>query len=255
VSRSRSARILRWVLGGLGVALLLAVGGFLLWALTPLGPSERALASLRSDTDVAVEQTADGWVFTPRDRDAVAGFVFYPGGRVDARSYAPLVRSVAERGYYAVLVTVPLSLAVLDMDAAGPALDAAPASVGSWVVGGHSLGGVAAASFASTDRRVDGLVLLASFPAESLDLSDSSITVSTLAGSNDLVLNRAAWDDSTTRLPEDAAVVAIQGGNHAQFGDYGPQPGDGEADITRARQQESALVSIVRVMKQAQRAD
>jgi hypothetical protein len=38
-------------------------------------------------------------------------------------------------------------------------------------------------------------------------------------------------------LPTDATFVPIQGGDHAQFGWYGPQPGDNPASISREIQQ------------------
>lgn len=250
--RPRTKRVLAWTLGIVGALLLVAVAAFLVWALTPLGPQDRALDALEPGGGIAVTETGHGWVFEPTAEDPTAGFVFYPGGHVDARSYAPLVRAVAEKGYYAVLLRVPLSLAVFDMGAAGPALDAAPASVRTWVVGGHSLGGVAASAFTHDDDRADGLVLLASYPTASANLSGTDVAVTSLAGTRDGGLDWTVWASSASLLPDDAVFEKIEGANHAQFGDYGPQPGDKTATISRAEQQRIAVSRIVRTLEAAE---
>ena len=65
---------------------------------------------------------------------------------------------------------MPLNLAVLNPGAAQDVIDAYPA-IESWVIGGHSLGGAMAAAFADDHPGiVDGLVLLAAFPASWNDL-------------------------------------------------------------------------------------
>jgi hypothetical protein len=59
----------------------------------------------------------------------------------------------------------------------------------------------------------------------------------------------AAFDDARALLPVDTQYVVIQGGNHAQFGDYGVQPGDQEATITRLEQQKQIVDATIRFMK------
>lgn len=41
----------------------------------------------------------------------------------------------------------------------------------------------------------------------------------------------------------------IEGGNHAGFGDYGPQQGDGEATISADEQQEIAADAVAVAIK------
>jgi hypothetical protein len=43
--------------------------------------------------------------------------------------------------------------------------------------------------------------------------------------------------------------VIIEGGNHAQFGDYGPQPGDNQATISRADQQAQTVEAVVKFLE------
>jgi hypothetical protein len=93
------------------IIVALASGGFLLWAETPFGPMPEALAALQSDSKVQV--TSDRWlVFQPNGTQKQVGFIFYPGGRVDERSYAPMARALAEEGYLSIIVPMPLNLAV-----------------------------------------------------------------------------------------------------------------------------------------------
>jgi hypothetical protein len=233
-------RVLWWALGALGAAIMLAMIAFLAWALTPLGPSEAALRSLESDEEVSVEDAPEGWVFRPTaavvSAEATHGVVLYPGGRVDVRSYAPLARSIAERGCLVVLAPMPLSLAVLDADAAAAAFAAHP-ELESWTLGGHSLGGAMAAQFAAAEpEAADGLVLLAAYPAGSTDLSSAELAVATLIGTEDTVVDPVTFEQSLGRLPPDTRVEVLSGANHAQFGSYGPQPGDGVATMSPEEQ-------------------
>ena len=53
---------------------------------------------------------------------------------------------------------------------------------------------------------------------------------------------------SVDSLPSDAVFIEIDGANHAQFGDYGTQPGDGEATIGNTEVEEQiddALLAFV----------
>lgn len=229
----------RWLLrAALACAVLLAAAAtaFLVWALTPLGPSPEALAALASDATVDVRATGAGWEFAPRSAVPSAGLIFYPGGRVDARSYAPLCRTVAEQGYLVALAKMPLSLAVLDPDAAREIRDSRP-DVRRWVVGGHSLGGAMAATALAEDPGLaDGLLLVAAYATAGADLSRSDLEVTDVTGTRDGVLDRENWSAGKALLPASARFVRIEGGNHAQFGSYGPQPGDTDATIPASEQ-------------------
>lgn len=239
----------RWKVAALAVAavLVVAIAGFLIWALTPLGPSSEALAALQSGDGVAVETIAGGWLFTPTpsSRRAPTGLVFYPGGRVDARSYAPLAREIASQGHTVIVTKMPLSLAVLDADAAATFVDSPEYPwVLTWAVGGHSLGGAMAAGFAANNPEVDGLALLAAYATEGSDLTSREIDVLDIVGTRDEVLTKEAWEAGQALLPAKRTTLTIEGGNHAQFGSYGPQPGDGEATISATEQREITADAI-----------
>jgi len=228
-------RALRW-LWILPALLLAAVLGFVIWGLTPLGPTDVALTALESGGGITVTEAAGGWAFSPSSSEPTAGLVFYPGGHVDARSYAPLARKIASRGYLVVVPKVPLSLAFFDINAADKARAEFP-DIKTWAVGGHSLGGVAATLYAKSNLPVTrGLVLFASYPTAGTDFSGSGLAAASITGTLDGVINKQALADSYALLPADADKTPIVGGNHGQFGSYGPQPGDNPANIPPERQ-------------------
>ena len=167
--------------------------------------------------------------------DSELGFVFYPGGKVEAWAYAPLMRSLAEKGIFCVLFEMPFNLAVLDVNAAEGISEEYPL-ISSWYIGGHSLGGSMAASFISDNTDVfSGLVLLGSY--STADLSDTDIRVLSLYGSEDGVMNREKYEKNKENLSEEFFVeIVIEGGSHAYFGMYGEQDGDGEAKISAEEQ-------------------
>ena len=235
-----------WLLAAIPAGLvLLAVAAFLVWALNPSAPTETALAALESDGDVTVSEVSGGWVFKPASSsvEPTAVLVFYPGGHVDARAYATYARDVAQQGNAVALAKMPLSLAVLKPNAADELLGAPElAGTDRWAIGGHSLGGVMAARYAASNPdEIDGLVLLASYPDSAADLSASPIAVASVTGTVDGVLNREAWGAAKSLLPSGTAFVSIEGGNHAQFGDYGPQSGDNPATISIEEQRERSV--------------
>ena len=58
----------------------------------------------------------------------------------------------------------------------------------------------------------------------------------------------AKFDETRALNPASTQYVVIDGGNHAQFGDYGPQPGDNEATISRADQQSQVVAAVVQFL-------
>jgi hypothetical protein len=226
----------------------LLVGGFVIWGETPLGPMDEALVALQSDAKVTVE-TGDWFVFRPLDVQPAAGFIFYPGGRVDARSYAPMARAIAEQGYLVVITPMPLSLAVLSPGRASQVIAAFP-EVHHWAIGGHSLGGVMAANFAHQNPTlIQGLALWASYPTSSDNLSAQSIKVVSIYATLDGLSTGDKIDASRPLLPANTQWVAIQGGDHAQFGWYGDQPGDNPATISRKEQQDQIVAANVALLE------
>ena len=225
---------------------VLLVGGFLIWAWTPAQPMPEALAALESDSMVSVE--TDPWLsFHPNEMSPTTGFIFYPGARVDPRAYAPQARAIAEQGYLVVIVPVPLNLAFFGVGKAGDVIVAYP-EIGTWVVAGHSLGGVAAAMYAERDTlSVDGIAFWASYPSG--DISQLPLSVASISASNDGLSTPEKIESSRANLPSDTLFVVIEGGNHAQFGWYGEQSGDNPATISRLEQQRQTVEATVQLLQ------
>ena len=211
------------LLGTLG-ALLVAAACVGIYVGTYYHAGAQAQAALQSDAIVEVTMHPNGnIVFSPKTADR--GLIFYPGGKVEHTAYAPLMHALAGRGWHCVLEEMPLRLAVLDTDAAEGIPEQFP-EIDSWYIGGHSLGGAMAASYAAEHTKLfDGLILLASYTTE--DIRQSGLNTYTLYGSEDKVLDLKKHETYSKNLPVDTHALVIDGGCHAYFGDYGNQDGDG----------------------------
>ena len=232
---------MRIALGAAALILIaLAAGGALY--LRPAAPMPEALAALQSDAQVSVR--SDRWLaFQPQATPPAAGFIFYPGGLVDPRAYAPAAHAIAAQGYLVVIVPMPLNLAFFDSNRAADVIQAY-GTVHHWTIGGHSLGGVAAAMFVqSHPGAVDGLAFWASYPSG--DLSGATVRVLSISGTRDGLSTPEKIAASRAQFPAGTRWLAIEGGNHAQFGWYGPQAGDQDATITRAEQQRQIVSGMV----------
>ena len=197
---------------------------------------------------VTREEWKDGTVvIRPEGRDPVAGFIFYPGGKVEHTAYTPLMEALASEGILCVLVEMPFRLAVLDVNAAEGIPQTFP-EVERWYLGGHSLGGSMAASYlASHTEDFDGLILLGSY--STADLSETELSVLSVYGSEDGVMNREKYAEYKPNLPEGFTETVIEGGNHAYFGAYGEQEGDGTATVTPAEQLRQTAEAILTLLE------
>jgi predicted esterase len=238
---------------GLGIVALLVVvaGAFIWWANNPLEAMPEAAMALGSDQTVLVS-SGQWMVFIPQASSSQMGIIIYPGGHVDPRAYAPLARELASGGNLVVIPKMPLNLAVFDIDVADEIIQANP-DIEIWVIGGHSLGGAMAAEYVSANpSSVEGLFLWASFSAENTDLSGfTNLEVLSIYGTEDGEVEGIR--ESRERLPRNTLWVEIEGANHAQFGWYGEQRGDGLATISREEQQEIILENTFAFLRAIER--
>ena len=183
-------------------------------------------------------------VFEPEG--ATKGFIFYPGGKVEYTAYVPLMQACAEKGILCVLIEMPFNLAVLDINAADGIQNDYP-EIEDWFIGGHSLGGSMAASYL-VDNADDytGLILLGSY--STADISDTDLSVLSVFGSEDKVMNREKYDENRSNLPSDFTEFVIEGGCHAYFGMYGAQDGDGTPTVTNEEQIRETVENIIKLM-------
>ncbi|WP_426452072.1 alpha/beta fold hydrolase [Paenibacillus sp. S-38] len=236
LSRARAKRsVWRLAASWMILALLgLAAAGFVY--LRPYEADEAARSAMRGSSGVEVTEEAHWLRFQPRSTEGSAAakplpsVIFYPGGLVQPESYAPLASRLAGEGCTVYIARMPLNLAVFGQDLAEELLQREPQ--GDFVIGGHSLGGSMAARFAAAHPdRLRGVFFLAAYADEGGSLRDTGLPVLSLAGTKDGVLNRERMEAGRAHVPGSAAYLSIEGGNHAGFGSYGPQRGDGEAAI------------------------
>ncbi len=189
-----------------------------------------AYSPSQSITVKQVDQNVRAYV----PQKARAGLIFYPGGKVEYSAYEPLMQACAEKGILCVIAKMPFNLAVLDVNAADGMQQMFP-EIKSWYIGGHSLGGSMAASYISKNvNEYEGLILLASY--STADISKSGLKVLSIFGSEDKVLDAEKYQKYKSNLPDDLTEFVIDGGNHAYFGMYGEQDGDGNANISNVEQ-------------------
>ncbi len=224
----------RWILlGAVFAVIVLVCAGFAVYVGDFYHAEETALQAMAPSNGISVEKTeGDALVFAPPEPRA--GLIFYPGGKVEYTAYAPLMRSCAEKGILCVLVKMPCNLAVLDRNAADGIAQQFP-QIDRWYIGGHSLGGAMAASYAAEHSgELDGLVLLAAYSTE--DLTGSGLAVLSVYGTEDQVMNREKYGEYRGNLPAGTVEAVLDGGCHAGFGDYGPQDGDGTPTMSGEEQ-------------------
>ena len=193
------------------------------------------LDTLESDSDVSVAQTDYGWFFDGPSVENI--LVFYPGAKVEEKAYAPLLHHLAAQGMDSCLVKMPFRLAFFGANKADVifANDDHP----NRYIGGHSLGGAFAANYAAKHgAKLDGVILLAAYPTNALD---DSLQLLSIYGSEDSVLNMSKVEEGRQFASNRYAEQVIEGGNHAQFGNYGTQKGDGKAVISSDEQQQQTI--------------
>ncbi len=227
-------KILLWI-----CALIIVMdASFLIYAADYYHADPTALLALESDKTVQVSKTDYGWFFDSPETDSA--LIFYPGAKVEETSYAPLAHEIADRGIDVCLVKMPLRFAILNQNKARSVIG--EYDYDHWYIGGHSLGGVCAAMYASKNPdEIEGVVLLGSYANQKLDDSQEALLI---YGSHDQVLNQEQYAKNQKNLPYETKETVIEGGNHAQFGSYGDQKGDGEAEVTQDEQIEITAEEI-----------
>lgn len=231
--RNKSTRIKRFIYGVIAILVLIVVAGFIFLKLNTYAPQEDASAML----DLPHVTDHADWIKISQNQP-VARVVFYPGGLVEPSSYLPLFEPLSDEGLEIFIAKMPLNLAILNTNAIETIQEEEPTQLPTFL-SGHSLGGASAALYLEEHpQSIDGLLLLAAYPAESSDLSQVDFPVLSITASEDAILDWETFEESKTQLPDDTQYEMIDGGNHANFGSYGKQDGDGENTISRRKQHE-----------------
>ncbi|KAJ1567947.1 hypothetical protein HK096_008073 [Nowakowskiella sp. JEL0078] len=176
---------------------------FLLYTCIGVGYAmPEALAMLKSDSVVQVDTSINGWsIFYPTSSNSMTnssnltiGIIFYPGGKVDSRAYAPFCNNVVtqmitqkQQRVLCVIIPMPLNLAIFNINAAksvqdyfspgGIAVSAKypgltdyqnkTMGISKWIIGGHSLGGAMACSYIGGTEGTDSIGKIGSTSVDS----------------------------------------------------------------------------------------
>ncbi len=231
MNKNPMSRRKKWLVAGGVVLLVLAIlaGVFFCYVSDYYRAEDAALAVLEQDSGITVQDNLT--ILSPAAPTDTA-MIFYPGAKVEAEAYLPLLDQIRQTGITCILVHMPFHMAIFDANAAEDVIAQFPAFQ-HWYLAGHSMGGAMASQFASDHPdQIDGLILMGAYlygdyPAEK---------TLTIYGS----LNQSVED----QIDYTENIVEIEGGNHAQFGNYGPQKGDPPAAISAEEQQKQTVAAI-----------
>ena len=218
------------------IIILIIMLGFGIYVSDYSHSDSTALSYINGSSNVSITHESNGLFIDGKGNDTA--LIFYPGAKVEYSAYLPLMNQIASQGVDVYLVQMPFNLAFFGQNSADDIIK--NSNYSHYIMSGHSLGGVAASGYASK-HDVDGLVLLAAYPSEEIDKPTLSIY-----GSEDKVLNLKSYNDAKPLIKANFTEHIINGGNHAQFGNYGIQKGDGNAGINSTLQQNETASEIIK---------
>ena len=195
--------------------------------------------------EATMSKVSEGYFFDGPGEDEV--MIFYPGASIEPTAYSSIMTMLAERGIDGFIIDMPADMAIFGQNKADDIYKNYP-NYKKYYLAGHSMGGAMIANYAAkTSNQVDGLFMLAAYPTENLTAAEYPILF--IYGSNDGVVNRDKLATGLTLTPASAVNYEIPGGNHAYFGDYGEQSGDGTATIKPITQQKITVREILKLVR------
>jgi Alpha/beta hydrolase family len=213
------------------LAVCIAIGAGVIWAMTPYRAESAAYAKTIANSDIIVETQGGFITLYKRNTQSKTGLIFYPGLRVEPQAYVRKLAQIAAAADIKIVIgRPPMNIAAFSISQADEMREVIH-GVDHWYVGGHSMGGAMALLYASRNpNRVSGVMLWGTYCGA--DISALPLRVLSVSGENDGVFPPSKISAARNELPVNATVVQVGGMNHAQFGNYGPQSGDAAAAIT-----------------------
>jgi Alpha/beta hydrolase family len=206
-----------------------------------------ALAALSSTGSYNVVDTSNSITFTPTANKSSVGVIFYPGAKVQPEAYSVIASKLAMNGYTTIIVKMPFNLAIFGTNKADDVISQHP-EISTWVIGGHSLGGVFASDYAvNHQEKIKGVIYLAAYP--NTNASNATFKALSIRGSLDGLATSTQISDNLNKFPANTTFITIPGGNHANFGNYGLQEGDNNSTITKQEQQNLTVNYILDFLK------
>jgi pimeloyl-ACP methyl ester carboxylesterase len=216
------------------VLIVLAIGlaAFWLYVQVRTYPAEAEyLELIMTDQRITFGDEGNYFMIAPaKRRPAMPPIIYYPGGLVAPEAYLYKMGMVAiELGAEVYIIKAPFNAAIFNSGAAGKIMESRDLSQ-AWV-GGHSLGGIAACRFASSNsENIYGLFLFGSYCDQ--DISNTGKPVVVLWGRQDFIINRENFEKAKANLPSGSTILEIEGMNHSDFGNYGLQKGDRPSQLS-----------------------
>ena len=192
---------------------------------------------LSSSEIIKVEKKDDGYFFDGPGTDNL--IIMYPGAKVEYTSYAQLLYNLAGLGIDSYIVKMPFNIAFFGKNKANNIIN--NYKYENYYVMGHSLGGVVLSSFVNNRNDISGIIFLASYPNNEINIKSLSIY-----GDNDKALNIKKYNEAKKYFSNNNTEFVIKGGNHSGFASYGEQKGDGERLISNNDQINLTIQEILK---------
>jgi hypothetical protein len=228
-------KIIKRTILSITLILILSIIGFLIYAADYYKAEEVAQNILKNEDTIILK---DSYLVLAPEIETTTALIFYPGAKVEYIAYLPILEKIKDKSNIkCILVEMPFNMAIFDSNAADEIMSNFP-EIESWYIGGHSMGGAMASSFASRNKeRIKGLILMGAYVYGDYPPKDALTIYGTF---NTSVGEKIDYTEN---------IIIIEGGNHAQFGNYGKQKGDPDATISTQKQQNITVEAIDEFIK------
>lgn len=215
--------------------LIVSIVSFLIYTSYFYEAEDIAVELLKDSSEINV---IDNLTIVKASDPSDTAIVFYPGAKVEAIAYLPMLEKLKENGITSIIVEMPFNMAIFDSNAADDVFELLP-DIKNWYISGHSMGGAMASSYASKNsEKIKGLILLGAYVYGDYP-PEKSLTIYGTLNSN-----------LEKNIDYTENIVVIEGGNHAQFGNYGAQKGDPPATMSSEEQQDIAVEAILKFIEE-----
>jgi hypothetical protein len=226
---------------------LIGIAGFAIYVSDYYNADSSAQAALNLTNSYTVIDNDNSITFTPTGTKSKIGIIYYPGGKVQPEAYSVIASKLATNGYTTIIAKMPFNLAIFGTNKADDIIAQHP-EINSWVIAGHSLGGVFASEYALNHQdKIKGVIYLAAYP--STNASNATFKALSIRGSLDNLTTAENINNNRDKFPTNTTFITIEGGNHYNNGNYGVQSGDNKSTITREEQQNQEINAIIEFLK------
>ena len=217
-------KLIRKILLIIPIIILVIVGIYL----NTYYKADKSVYDLIKNSNVDIKENKDGYLFDGEGKDNF--IIFYPGAKVEAISYAPLLIELANNDIDCYLVKMPFNIAILNSNAADKIIK--NYKYKNYYMMGHSLGGAMASVYtANNEDKINGLILLAAYSTEKIKKVDTL----SIYGDKDNVLNKENYNKNKKNINNMTEYI-IEGANHSGYAYYGEQKGDNASTISKEEQ-------------------